>query len=333
MAILKKIYLILILFLLASCEEEFNPNMPYTPALCINSLITNGDEIDINITKSRLYTKPQENVEVKNVDVSIYANGQLQLDSYLPHENDNIKIVAESKLYGRAEADVVIPKPIPEPKIKWEVFDVYCWADKDYFGDEITIEFKLKVELTIDDPEEENYYKFSYFSTPDVELRPDGLPIKIMNIDNLQYTLEPIFSEHIGIFESLYGGDASGFTFFTDRQFSGKSYTLHLQFDSCRFRYLIDNEDIPECKSHFVIHNISPSYYNWANYIWQRDNGVLSDFSDYGLGDQICGYSNVSSGAGVVAAQSRSVCSIDFTDFIKQTIQHSQSKSRRLQGY
>lgn len=323
MAILKKYYPIILLSILASCEEEFNPNMAYTPVLCINSLITNGDEIDINISKSRLYTQPQDNVEVKNVDVNIYANGQLQLDSYRPQENDNIKIVAASKLYGRAEADVVIPKLIPEPEIKWEVYDVHCRTDKDYFGNEITIEFKLKVELTINDPEEENYYKFSYYSTPEVELRPDGMPIEIMKIGNLQYKLEPIFSEHIGIFESLYGGDADGFTFFTDRQFPGKSYTLHLQFDTCRFRCL--NEDIPECKSHFVIHNISPSFYNWANYIWQRDNGVLSDFSDYGLGDQISGYSNVSSGAGVVAAQSKSVCSIDFTDFIRQTIQHSQS--------
>ena len=65
---------------------------------------------------------------------------------------------------------------------------------------------------------------------------------------------------------------------------------------------------------------MSPSYYNWANYIWQRDSGTLTELGDYGFGDPIWGYSNVSSGAGVVAAQSKSVCTIDLTDFIQETI-------------
>lgn len=325
MAILNKIYPIFLMPLLASCEEVFNPDMPQKPVVCINSLITNGDPIDIQVSKSRLYTDSKDDYNVKDADVRIYANGKLQLDSYIPQENDHIKIVAESDTYGRAEADVDIPIPVTNLTTNWETFDVSYGENEGYFGKEVGIEFKLKVELTIEDPAEDNYYKISYFPIPDQEIRPDGMPIRVLTISNLQYKMEPIFSEHIGIFESVYGGDADGFTFFTDKQFAGKSYTLNLQFDTCRFNY--NKEEIPECIVHFDIHNISPSYYNWANYIWQRENGMLSDLSDYGLGNQLWGYSNVSTGAGVVAAQSISSCTIDLTDFIKHTIQSSQSET------
>lgn len=187
-------------------------------------------------------------------------------------------------------------------------------TDETYIG----ISFNLKVDLTINDPGGENFYKFSYSAYPEKVGDGYGSPLTGLGINNLRYNAEPIFSEHIGIVESIMGGDADGFTFFSDRQFSGNTYTLHLQFDNCWFRY--PKGDIPECKVNLIINSVSPSYYNWANYVWQRDNGTLSDFSDYGLGDPIWGYSNVSSGAGVVAAQSKSVCTIDLTDFIQETI-------------
>ena len=193
-----------------------------------------------------------------------------------------------------------------------------CWKSD---NDVVSVQFKLKVALRIEDPDGENYYKFSFNSGTQTNENSDNLDASGnygFEINSLVYKMEPIFSEHIGIFESIMGGDADGFTFFSDRQFSGKSYTLNLQFDNCWFRY--PTGEIPECKVNLIINSVSPSYYNWANYVWQRDNGTLSDLSDYGLGDPIWGYSNVSSGAGVVAAQSKSVCMIDLTDFILKTI-------------
>lgn len=316
MAILRKIYPILLLPILAGCEEVFTPDMSYTQVLCINSLITAGEPIEIEMSKSRLYTDNASKSVVTDVDTRIYVDGELQLNSYIPNEGDNIKIVAESSSIGRAESDVTIPAAIPTPKITWTSSDAYSYTDD--AGKYVYVNFKLNVELTIEDPCIENYYKLSYFTTPDVEIENDGYELHVMSIGDFKYDMEPIFSEHIGIFESIMGGDSYGFTFFTDRQFNGKSYTLHLQFDNCHFTYRKD--DIPDCMVHFVINCISPSYYNWANYAWQRDNGTLSELSDYGFGDSIWGYSNVSSGAGVVAAQSQSIGTIDLTDFIKETI-------------
>lgn len=318
MAFLKKIYPLLVLPILSGCEEVFTPDMPYTPVLCVNSLITAGEPIETVVSKSRLYTDTSGKSEIKDADVRIYANGELQLDSYIPQGGDCIKIVAESTSVGRGEADVHMPMPIPTPSAKWDTYDVSCWESD---NDVVSVQFKLKINLRIEDPVGEDYYKFSFNSGVQADEDSDDFDASGnygFAIGSLLYNMEPIFSEHIGIFESIMGGDAEGFTFFSDRQFSGKSYTLNLQFDNCWFRY--PKGEMPDCKVNLIINSVSPSYYNWANYVWQRDNGTLSDLSDYGLGNPIWGYSNVSSGAGVVAAQSKSVCTIDLTDFIRETI-------------
>lgn len=321
MAILKKIYPILLLPLLSSCEEVLTPDMPHTPVLCVSSLVSAGDPIEVSVSKSRLYTDPADRSEVKDAVVNIYANGQLQLDSYMPKEGDEIRIVTQSGALGTANAEVAVPYAVSIKNVEWKATDISIWnAESAGYYD---IRFKLNVLLTIDDPAGDNYYKFSsHVVSTDNEDNDDILngshrPYGLL-ISDLQYDLEPIFSEHIGIFESVMGGDANGFTFFTDRQFAGKSYTLHLQYNNCGFQGTL--EDMPDCEFALILNTISSSYYNWVNYVWQRDNGTLTELSDYGFGDPIWGYSNCTSGAGVVAAQSTSEYTIDFTDFIKTTI-------------
>lgn len=303
---------------LTSCEEVFTPDMPHTPVLCVNSLITVGEPIEVIVSKSRLYTDSSQKSDVSDAEVKIYANGELQLDSYIPKEGDNVRIVAVSPTVGRGEADVQIPLSIPTPTSTWEAFDVNCWESENGV---VQVMFKLKVNLKIEDPEGDNYYKLSFQSdvVPDKhssDFEANGNQRFIMGY--LIYNQEPIFSEHISIFEAIMGGDGEGFNFFTDRQFAGKSYTLHLQFNNCWFIY--PKGETPDCKTNLIISSVSPSYYNWANYMWQRDNGTLTEFGDYGFGDPIWGYSNVSSGAGVVAAQSKSACTVDLSDFIRETI-------------
>lgn len=321
MAILKKIYPIIVLPMLAACEEVFTPDMPYTPVLCVNSLITSGEPIEAAVSRSRLYTDTSTNSKVKDANVKIYANDKLQLDSYIPKEGDEIKIVVTSPSYGTAEAKVSVPIPIATPKAKLRASDIHDFGNNDLYK----FKFKLDVELTIEDSHCENYYKFSYFTSSEANYDENNeifvAEKDILSIQGLNYNLEPIFSEHIGILESAMGGDADGFTYFTDRQFNGKTYTLQLHFDNCE--YMFQKWKIPDCKLHFIINSISPSYYNMVSYIWQRENGALTDFNDVGFGDPIWGYSNVTTGAGVVAAQSSSECAIDLTDLILEMIDKS----------
>lgn len=195
----------------------------------------------------------------------------------------------------------------------------------------VSIQFNLKVKLSIEDRDGEDFYKFSFYSLPQPVQDPDNPDegeYYGFSIGSLNYNMEPIFSEHINIFESIMGGEADRFSVFTDRQFAGRSYTLNLQFYGCW--YMFPKGTVPDCAVNLNVSSISPSYYSWCNYMWQRDNSMLTDFSDYGLGDPVWGYSNVSTGAGVVAAQSSSICTIDLTDWVKQVLKQSGGNADRI---
>lgn len=195
------------------------------------------------------------------------------------------------------------------------------------------ISFKLNVRLTLSDPPGDTFYRLAYGNdvTDEGAWTDDDWSVSGrygLTVDDLLYDLEPIFSEHISIFDSFMGASSYGFTFFTDRQFSGKTYTLNLQFDNCSYVGL--DSYMPEAELSLKLYSISQSYYNWVNYLWQRDDGTLSGLGDYGFGNPIWGYSNVSSGAGVVAAQAVSVCKIDLTEFIKDTIAHQNQQDQEI---
>ena len=142
-------------------------------------------------------------------------------------------------------------------------------------------------------------------------------------VGQFEYDAEPIFKEHIGVFETIMGNDeATSFVFFTDRQFAGKTYTLHLNYTDNVFRVKSQkyDESLLECDMTLFLTTVSPSYYNWAVYKWNADEGILGDLSDIGLAEPKWGYSNVSTGAGVVAAQSSAKHTVDLKDFLKNVI-------------
>lgn len=332
MEILRPIHGFIIAVALTGCSEEFDPGIEVTPVLCVNSLITAGQPVDITVSHTWLYSDRNAELDhtVPDAEVSIYADGTLQHSGYLPNEGDNLQIIADSHIYGHAEAKVTVPESVSVLPLRWTpvVTGVYTSEES------TTIAFNLRVEMEIsDNPTVDNYYQLSFTSfLPNDDLdsiwtaaTPPGVTF---NCGTFKYEAEPIFSEHIGVLESALGGDAYGFTFFTDRQFSGKNYTLHLQYSDCRFTI---NTPIPDptqwnCGYEFTLHTISRSFYNWANYLWQRDDSPMGDISEAGFGDPIWGYSNVSTGAGIVAAQSSRNYTIDLKDFLIQTLTSHQGK-------
>lgn len=336
MAILKKFIMLLLPLLLAGCYEDFTPDIDTKPVLCLNSIITAGEPIEVEVSRTWLYTDEagERDHSVTDATVSIYVNGALVGADYLAQEGDAIRIVAESKAYGRAEAEVVVPVSVPIASLTWDAVVTDSW-EIDYDHDlwtraniSRTYRFDLKAKMKIDDPAAAvNYYQFTYAAFPEEEEPEPGTSVwRPMDFypGTFKYEAEPIFSEHIGQYEAITGAnDAYGFTFFTDRQFSGKSYTLNLQFNDMRYS-IRDSEYSPElvdCGLELTLYTVSPSYYNWCVYRWNVDSGFISDFGDVGLGDPVWGYSNVSTGAGVVAAQSASTYTINLSDFLIHLLQ------------
>lgn len=339
MAILKRLIILLLPLVMAGCYEDFTPDIDTTPVLCLNSIITAGEPIEVEVSRTWLFTDEagQRDHSVADAVVNIYANGALVDADYLPREGDAIRIVAVSKAYGTAEAEVVVPVSVPIAQVEWDAVVTDSW-EHDYDNDlysrvflSRTYRIDLKAKLKIDDPSTaKNYYQFTYDGFPEYEEPEPGVsywhPMDFYT-GTFKYEAEPIFSEHIGLFEAITGAsDAYGFTFFTDRQFSGSSYTLNLQFTDMRYS-IRDSEFSPElvdCGLALTLWTVSPSYYNWCVYRWNVDSGFVSDFGDAGLSDPVWGYSNVSTGAGVVAAQSSSTYTINLSDFLTKIIFNTQ---------
>ncbi|MDE6669785.1 MAG: DUF4249 domain-containing protein [Muribaculaceae bacterium] len=329
MAILRRIIIMSLPVFLTGCFEDFTPDTDIKSVLCLNSLITAGEPIVVQVSHTWLFTDEDKSRDhsVRDAVVSVFVNGDPRDVAYLPQEGDHIRITAESKTYGYAEAEVTVPYAVPIEAVRWKPVLTSILSD-DVEGYEMTghFLFNIKAELDINDSAgTEDYYRFSYLSFNDRANRDNNIcsastsePEVSFDMGTFSYESEPIFSEHIGVFESVMGSSAYGFTFFTDRQFSGSEYTLHIQYTDCEY-YVESQQWKPEllnCGYEFTLHTISKSYYDWANYMWQRDDGPLGDISEFGFGDPIWGYSNVSTGAGVVAAQSYLSCRIYLNDFL-----------------
>ena len=142
------------------------------------------------------------------------------------------------------------------------------------------------------------------------------------------YCKDPFFYEHIGAFDDAM--DYSWITeplFFSDRQFSGTSEILHLGYTDASL-YIPSwnkNREMLECGYDITLYSISESYWKWLNYRWQSEESIMGDIIDFGFADPIWGYSNVSTGAGVVAAQSSATIKVNLKDFFDDTILDSLS--------
>lgn len=334
MAILRKILIMLPAVLLTGCFEEFQPKEDVAPVLCLNSLVNAGSPIYAQVTHTWMYNdlEAERNHEVHDAVVRIFVNGQEVDKYYIARERDHVRIVADSPTYGHAEGEVTVPvsvvpidvKIIPIERSMTVNSDNYFYAD---------LRFDLGVQLTIpDDASTANYFNFNrigYYENGweydwdfgwDEDYQGPGVGVTEceLQLGSFQYQSEPIFGEHIGIFDSVMGADSWGFMFFSDRQFSGDKYTLHLNYTDCR--YIVRSGDLqpelPDAGFTFFLNTVSESFYNWAIYRWQKDDGMLGDMSSIGLSEAFGGYSNVSSGAGIIAAQSSQSVTVSLHDFI-----------------
>lgn len=321
MAILRYILPILPVFLLTGCYEDFSPEIDTKPVLCLNSLITAGEPIEVEVTHTWMFNdeKAGKNHNVTDASMTILANETIVGPDYRPKEGDKIRIEAESPTYGTATAEVTVPLATPVGNVKVSPVVTKMWKGNDDFEMLADISFNLYIEMDVNDPAGiDNYYHFGYNWSGRFT---DGSPR--LYIRHFEYNSEPIFKEHIGVFETAMGNsEDTNFAFFTDRQFPGKTYTLHLIFLDNTFWIASQfyDESLLECSVNLYLTTVSQSYYNWAVYRWNVDEGITGDLSDIGLAESKWGYSNVSTGAGIVAAQSSSKFTIDLKEFLKTAI-------------
>ncbi len=328
MAILKYLPILIIPILSTGCYENFTPQTDAKPVLCLNSSITAGEAIEVDVSRSWAYNdeEGERDHSVQDATITIYANGEVAVEDYIPAEGDEIHIVAESATYGMAEAYVTVPRSVPIASVKVKPVALSLWRDED---EPMTgsLNFNMRVSLTLEDnPECDDFFRLSYdctspytyYDEEDNSLEASHAPYTFFNPGTIDYETEPIFKEHIGVFESVFG-DGDGLNmFFSDKQFSGKSYTLNLLFNGCYYHVqapVYDSDLFDACIT-FYLSTISKSYYNRAIYVWQTVSGSINDMGDLGFTEPMWAYSNVSTGAGVVAARTVSSYKISLKDFL-----------------
>lgn len=324
MAILRHLPLMILPLLVSGCYEDFIPEIDTKPVLCINSTITAGEPIEVDVSRSWVYSETGDiYLHPGEATVSVYVNGELVPEGYIASEGDKIVIKAESEKYGNAEASVRVPVAVPFRLVKQSVEPKFALRDTTQ-AMTFYSEFSLRLVAEIkDNPTTDNYFGIGYYGSYPNGLSEDndwsGVSSVYLGLGVFEDSFEPIFKEHIGVFESVMADGDSNMMTFSDRQFAGKSYNLNMILKNMIYSVTAQPYD-PELFNAtvtFYLVNISRSYYDRILYLWQRDSGVLGDYGNFGFADPMWGYSNVSTGAGVVAARSYSTFTVSLREFLE----------------
>lgn len=343
------------LLALTSCYEDFDPNTPYRPVLCLNALITAGEPVEVDVTHTWFYTdrEASRNHTVADATVTLYANGTPRpLATYLPAPADTIRLHASSPTYGEAEATVVVPPATPVTLLPptFTLISTHTEPSLPMYQ-EAHFSLTLPLRLRPSHSPSSTYFHLAYLPTSPAEIneptsraeinepasraslpspesatvpsakargshasapasapasaRASHAPYSTLTLGALNYKAEPLFEEHIGTFESLTGIDSQRFLYFTARRFASGTYTLRLQFPEATYHVNSPHysPSLYNAAISLTLYTISESLYNNAVYRWQHNLGSISTIADLGFADPIAAYSNVSTGAGIVAAR------------------------------
>lgn len=347
--IIKYLHIIFLLSLIAltGCYTDFEPDLKSTPVVCINSLITAGDSIQVEVTRTWRYSEGDPlvklDVTLKDAEVSLYVNDRFEEQlvytarlnyyydydyffaaKYIPKPGDRIMILAIDKTYGEAEAEVTVPHPVEIDKVEARVTSNRTSYDE--INDTFHSDFEMTLNVTLTDPvNETNAYIFEMpwhrSIVTDIEYEDGYTGQAYVESASLfpDYSYEPIFSEHISPIETVISNDLGIFSLFSDRQFSGKPYTLRIPINGdyhCNYR--VNPEHKHELTMEIQLAHISTAYYNYMISWWAANEGVHGILGDVGLGDPVFEHSNVSTGAGIVAARAISTAHLNIYNLLSE---------------
>lgn len=310
------------LLLLSACYTNFEPDLESTPVVCLNSLITAGEKIKVEVTRTWRYSEgtPAVNLDVylRDAEVSLYVNDEFMekltlVDEsdylhedvhyeaeYIPKEGDKIRIRAVDSVYGDAEAEVTLPYPVEIDAVTTKVTNNKSSydAETDVFCS--TFDIVLNVKFT-DPATAVNYYIFEMQTYNSIRYEYDlgdehiaFVPIAEYVKLQPDYSFEPIFSEHITPIETIISDAYGLYTVFSDRQISGKQYSLEIPVHGTYECQYSNHPDLSNKLSVDVsLCHISTPYYNYMLSLWAATEGIHGSVGDVGLSDAVFEYSNV----------------------------------------
>lgn len=331
------------LFPLTSCYTDFEPDMESKPVVCLNSLITAGEPVKVDVTRTWRYSEGSPSagfdITLRDAEVFLYVNdaeeekmtftteiGDYSWEikyyyeaKYIPKSGDRLKIKAFDKTYGEATAEVTVPYPVEIDGFETRI------TKNDYTFDPesktFNSVFDMILRISFTDPESIiNYYIFDMQTRKFLRLPSvDNEPMRTVESVGItpDYGFEPIFSEHISPLETIITDAYGLYTVFSDRQISGKQYSLEIPISGQYFcDYGIHPQPDDKLSIEVDLGHISTAYYNYMLSLWAATEGISGALGDVGLGDAVFEFSNVSTGAGIVATKANSTIKLNFYDIL-----------------
>ncbi len=272
-----KLYIILF-FLLAildilSCREPIDINIPETQKkIVLNGFINPDSIIKVNLSESLSILERDKDLKfLKTAVVKIYEDETyketLQYDTngyYIgtiyPQIGKEYKITAEYPPLDNVDAETVLLKPPVITEINFEpqfYSNVQTWYNSvtgEPFDTTIYELQQLNVNLTLQDPPNENNYYFLTFSAiiPQYDYSsPDGNPVFTeKKMTYLDYNASNLNWEN-----NFYTRDLKGFVF-SDNLFNGKKFTLNATV-------YVNTESSPD-KVYVGLHSVTEDFYQYV---------------------------------------------------------------------
>ncbi len=324
------------LLVLTACNDLYIPADTNEHTLAILAKCVVGDTVFVKVRST--ISLDDKTIQSVSTDESTYptekiypyqllVNGMPVPHDYIVQQGDEIKVTAHDDILGSAYGSCTMPKPCHNVKADFKPSLVMV-DSINYDGSRPTIysvKFNgiLTVEVT-DSPNQHDFYSFgldSYVDSPvlnDYELPGFNFYSGFVDLDN-----EPIFGEHISEFESAFGNRSSNFGCFTDRQFSGNSYKLHIQIENATifvYPYNIDKKGKEDVGLSINLSTISPDTYKWNCFLWYSNYSLMYEMADAGLAPYMPAFSNVSTGAGIVTAYTPTYIKISLRDLVEEQL-------------
>lgn len=301
--------------LLPSCTTDFDPKLDDTPIPVINALAERDSLLVAMVSRSWLFNTLNDPAKATLPD----ANVQYRVDGgqWLPmtfneetarYECDHrcmagesVEIKADTR-FGEAEGSANVPTAVPIDKVE---YTVETRIDQNSFSmgynGEIShpLEMTLRFKVTFTDPAGENYYL----------------------VAGSGYVDDPIIGEN----ESAMDGVLNKYhycSFFTDRTISLQTYTLSL-FESF---YLWPTGDGGygrpwSTKSTIKLINLSKDYYLYILSLFKKYTGFQGILEDFGVAEPRSVFSNVSTGAGIIASDAVSLYELDVLPIFEKELE------------
>lgn len=303
--------LALIASLTGACTSDYSPSFEEKPVLVINVIASPGEPIEASVTHSwPVGELVKGNVDLPDAEVQLVVNDGAPIrmtydaasarfrSDRVARAADRICVSASHPDYGSASGATTVPRPvvISDWKCTHRVetdYNGYIYESDGTWGHPRMVRFVYSV--TFSDPvDEENYYLVSS------DLDCDD-PI----IDENNTPLEAIFIK------------SKDFYVFSDRQINGKTYTLTCS-KTYTLHYILPGEDFI---NRISVYSISKEYYLYLLSLYKKYETISGALEEIGLAEPRSVYSNVSSGAGVVAAQAPTTIINDVAEIMRHYFQ------------